>query len=83
MALELKDFPFKPLFFLLDKNPNEIRSIAVEKEIKDGYEGLSFKEWNTGWSINPFKIGKGFISNGKFDFTENFDEAVKHASTKL
>jgi hypothetical protein len=74
---------FKPMFFLLDKNPNELRSIAVEKIVDDVYHGYSLKEWNTGWSINPFKIGKGYITNSKsFDFTENFDEAIQHASIK-
>lgn len=74
------EFSFEPIFYLMDLNRNELSSIAVEKVVKDGYEGVSFKEDNTGWSISPIKIGKGFISNGKFDFTEDFQEAVRHAS---
>lgn len=75
-------FSFQPAFFLLDKNPNELRSIAVEKISDVEYEGVSFKEWNTGWSISPIKIGKGFISKSDFDFTESIDEAIEHAKIK-
>lgn len=76
------DFGFKPLFYLLDKNRNELSSIAVERIDDVGYHGISFKEWNTGWSLNPIKIGKGFISLSDFDFTEKFQEAKNHASSK-
>lgn len=72
--------PFEPLFYLMDLDKNQLRSIAVEK-LKDGiYEGLCFKEWATGWEINPISIGKIFISRTHFDFTTSFEEAVKHAS---
>jgi len=59
-----------------------MKSIAVEREDGEGYYGIYFKEWNTGWSAGPIKIGKGYISNGSFDFTENFQEAIDHASIK-
>ncbi len=75
------DLGFTPLFYLLDLNKNELRSIAVREIVNNGYEGVSLKESNIGWSINPIKIGKGFISLGKFDFTEIFTEAICHAST--
>jgi hypothetical protein len=73
-------FDFTPVFYLLDKNPNELKSIAVKEISENGYEGVYFKRWATGWSTGPIKIGKGFIRLGQFDFTENIDEAIKHAS---
>jgi hypothetical protein len=80
--LTIEQIGFKPIFFILDKNPNELRSIAVEKIFSDQFHGIAFKEWNTGWSLNPIKIGKGFITNcgDKMDFTQDFEEAIKHAS---
>jgi len=80
--LTTEDIGFEPLFYLLDLNRNELRSMAIEKIHENGYEGVSFMEWNTGWSINPVKIGKGFISLGQFDFTENLQEAINHAKIR-
>lgn len=80
--MENLHFDFEPVFYLLDKNPYELRSVAVEKVGKHGYEGVVFKESNLGWEVNPFKIGKGYIANSNFDFTENFEEAKFHASLK-
>lgn len=76
------DFLFKPLFYLLDLNRNELRSIAIQSASDIGFEGISFKENNTGWSLNPIKIGRGYISLGNFDFTEQFEEAKRHSSIR-
>lgn len=75
-------FGFPPLFYLLELTRDEhgrLSSIAVEKYNDIGFEGICFKKDNTGWSSGPIKIGRGFISRGKFDFTESFQEAEKHA----
>jgi hypothetical protein len=74
---------FPPLFYLLDLTRDEhgrLRSIAVEKSTDEQFEGISFTEDNTGWSLNPIKIGRGYISRTMFDFTEDFQEAANHAS---
>lgn len=76
-------FGFRPLFYLLNLSRDEhgrLSSIAVEKATEEQFEGICFKEDNTGWSLNPIKIGRGFISRSKFDFTEDFQEAEQHAA---
>ncbi len=75
-------FQFKPLFYLLNMNRNELSSIAVQSVSDIGFEGLCFKEDATGWEVNPIKIGRGFISLAHFDFTEQFEEAKIHASIR-
>lgn len=75
-------FEFEPLFFLLNTNRNEMKSVAISECLPEGYRGVYFKEWNTGWSTGPTWVGKGCITNGQYDFTEDFETAIKHASNE-
>lgn len=37
------EFDFVPLFFLLNTNRNEMKSVAVNKCMPEGYEGVYLK----------------------------------------
>ncbi len=81
--MQVSDFGFAPLFYLLDRKRDEhgrLSSIAVEGATDTHFEGVYIREDNTGWSMNPVKIGRGFISKGNFDFTEIFEDAKAHAA---
>lgn len=71
---DLKDYDF----FILNKKDHV--SIAINFISDNEYRGISFTEHNTGWSLNPIKIGKGWITNSpELDFTKSYDEAFKNA----
>lgn len=63
-------------FFIL--RLREHKSIAINIINNNGDEGIMFYKTNLGWSLNPTKIGKGFLSNCRedFDYTNNFNVAL-------
>lgn len=66
-------------FFIL--NYREHTSIAINVIKENHFEGITFYKTNLGWSLNPTKIGRGFIANDKqnLDFTGNFEVAMDNA----
>lgn len=71
--------PFKSIFYILDKRDMVV--IAIEKEVPNGYYGLSFK-WEMGdqFDTSPYYIAKTYIENEKdrYDFTNNISDAIRH-----
>ncbi len=66
-------------FFILDKRDNV--SIAVFVSEVAGFNGYTFYKTNLGFSINPTKVGRGFIAlqPNRFDFTIDYQEAFNHS----
>jgi hypothetical protein len=66
-------------FFII--NLREHTSIAINVVEDKQFIGIAFYKTNLGWSFNPTKIGRGYLSNCKedFDYTNNFQVAKDNA----
>lgn len=66
-------------FYIL--NLRENKSIAINMFDDEQYRGITFYKTNLGWSLNPTKIGKGFLTSCKddFDYTKDFELAKSNA----
>lgn len=69
---DLKGFDFYIL------NYREHKSIAINFADDNQYKGYTFYKTNLGWSINPTKMGNGYVTNmgDELDFTKSFAVAV-------
>lgn len=69
-------------FFILDRK--ERTSLAVTVSNDECYIGSTFYKNNLGWTFNPTKLGKGYLTNAHdMDYTHNIEEAILNADQTL